>query len=160
MTKLALSSGRYLLFLVLSSFFSIELLAVNPPCTTAPSGLVAWWRAENNGLDSIGTNQAILLNGASFTNGAVGQGFLLDGIDDRVVVSNSPVLNFGPGQSFSIEAWIQAFPSVTDFGVMSIVDKRFAPNTTQGLGYEFNLDHGQIHCRLSDSANDDGTSYG
>ncbi|HXU75981.1 MAG TPA: LamG-like jellyroll fold domain-containing protein, partial [Methylomirabilota bacterium] len=156
MTKSALSH----LCLLPLAFFSIELYAVNPPCATAPPGLVAWWRGENSGADAIGTNTATLLNGASFTNAMVGQGFWLDGIDDRVIVGDSPALNFGPAQSFSIEAWIQAFPSSTDFGIMSIVDKRLAPNISQAQGYEFNLDNGQIHFRMSDSPGDVGSSYG
>ena len=73
-------------------------------CAPAPSGLVAWWRGEGNGSDSAGTNGGVLVNGVGFTNGEVGQAFNFDGVDDAVIVSNTPVLNFGPGQDLSVEA--------------------------------------------------------
>jgi hypothetical protein len=63
--------------------FSLKVFApVNPP-----PGLVAWWRAQNNADDSIGTNNGTLRNGATFTAGKVGQGFSLDGVDDYVDVA-------------------------------------------------------------------------
>jgi hypothetical protein len=120
-------------------------------CVYAPPGMVGWWRAEGNGLDETGGNTAALLNGATFTNGEVGQAFLFDGVDDRVIVSNAPTLNFGPGQNFSIEAWIQPITAVTDFGVQSIVNKRFTPNFTAAVGYEFCLADGKLSCQLADA---------
>jgi hypothetical protein len=73
-------------------------------------------------------------------------------------------LNFGPGQDFSIEGWISPLPpppDVTD-GVMSFVDKRYAPNFIQCQGYEFNLADGRVHCRLADADhfNSNGSEWG
>ncbi len=133
---------------------------VPPPCVTPPSGLVSWWKAENNALDSVGTNNGTLTGGITFTNGKVGQTFNLDGVDDHVVVADAPSLNFGPGQDFSIEAWIQPQVSSTSFDVMTIVDKRNAPNTSQGIGYEVAVIGGRLECRISDSIDDPGTSFG
>jgi len=31
-----------------------------------PAGLISWWRAEGNALDSLGTNHGVLTNGAAF----------------------------------------------------------------------------------------------
>jgi hypothetical protein len=129
-----------------------------PPCAPPPSGLAAWWRAEGNGNDAVGKNNGALVNGVGFTNGVVGQAFAFDGADDAVIVSNAPGLNFGSGQDFSIEAWIEPRSSTTYYGVMSIVDKRLSPVWTQDVGYEFNLGDGQLHFRMSDSLS--GPSYG
>src|ERR1035441_2969639 len=51
----------------------------NGTCTPAPAGLVSWWAAEGNALDSVGTNNGVLVNGAGFGAGEVGQAFLFDG---------------------------------------------------------------------------------
>lgn len=132
-----------------------------PGCVPPPFGLSSWWRAEGNGNDSIGTNNAFLSGGVAFTtNGVVGQAFEFNGVDGRVVADDSPSLNVGSNQNFSIEAWIAPLPSATDYGIMSIVDKRYAPTWTTSLGYEFNLADGRIHCRLSDSISGNGAEFG
>jgi alpha-tubulin suppressor-like RCC1 family protein len=136
------------------------LTVVSPTCAPLPPNLVSWWRAEGDGSDVITSNNATLLNGVGFTNGLVGQAFNLDGVDGRIVVSDSPSVNFGPGQDFSIEAWVRPFTNATDFDYMTVVDKRYAPNLAQGQGYEFGLSSGRIMCRLSDSIADIGTAFG
>jgi hypothetical protein len=125
-----------------------------PPtnCVAPPSGLLSWWQAEGNGNDSVNGNTAVLLNGTSFTNGEVGQGFSFDGVSDEIVVSNSPTINFGTND-FSIEGWIKAFPNSTAFNLNTIIDKRF----NQTIGYEFTLESGSLHLRLSSTPGSDGT---
>ena len=58
-----------------------------------------------------GNKWRCMVNGVGFTNGEVGQAFALDGVDDAVIVSNVPAVNFGAGQDFSIEAWVKPLPS-------------------------------------------------
>ncbi len=58
---------------------SSAVLTVNALCTPPLSGLVSWWAAEGNALDSFGTNNGMLAGGVSFTNGEVGQAFQFDG---------------------------------------------------------------------------------
>jgi hypothetical protein len=67
-----------------------------------PEGLISWWRAENNALDSISTNHGVLTNGTSFAAGNVGQAFVLDGVNDDVHVPDAP--NLRPA-SITLEAW-------------------------------------------------------
>jgi hypothetical protein len=127
-------------------------LQAQPNCTPAPSGLLSWWRAEGNGNDAVNGNTAVLINGTGFTNGEVGQGFSFDGVNDELIVSNSPTINIGTND-FSIEGWIKAFPNSTAYNLNTIIDKRF----NQTIGYEFTLESGSLHLRLSSTPGSDGT---
>jgi hypothetical protein len=123
-------------------------------CVPVPSGLVSWWRAEGNGNDSVNGNTAVLLNGTSFTNGEVGQGFSFDGASDEIIVSNSPTVNFGTND-FTIEGWIKAFPNATTYNVNTIIDKRY----NQTIGYEFTLESGSLHLRISSTPGSGGFAW-
>lgn len=70
---------------------------------TAP-GIISWWRAENDALDSAGTNNGTLTNGTAFAAGEVGQSFLLDGVADYVVIPDSTSLR---PASVTLEAWVK-----------------------------------------------------
>jgi hypothetical protein len=79
--------------------------AATNPCSPTPSSLVAWWRADNNALDSSGTNHGVLQNGASFAAGQVGQAFNLDGVDDSVDIGMLPQL--GGATGITVMAWVR-----------------------------------------------------
>jgi len=85
---------------------SNALLTVNPvpPCSTPPTNLISWWRAEANPLDQIGLNNGTLIGNATFGTGRVGQGFVFDGNGDAVQLGNPASLRL---QNFTIEAWIK-----------------------------------------------------
>ncbi|MEI7938094.1 MAG: LamG-like jellyroll fold domain-containing protein [Verrucomicrobiota bacterium] len=89
-----------------SAVSSNAVLAVNQAssCTTPPSGLVSWWRAEANGLDQVGANNGALLNGTGFEAGMVGQAFRFIGSSNSYVeVPDSPALRFT--NALTIECW-------------------------------------------------------
>src|SRR5262249_18811281 len=52
------------------------------------TGLIDWWKAEGNAVDSIGGNNGTLQNGTTFAPGMIGQAFSFDGINDYVSVPN------------------------------------------------------------------------
>jgi len=91
-----------------STLSSNGLLTVNPPppCLPPPSGLVAWWRAESNTLDSVGTNNGTALGTLGYVNGEVGLGFNYNGADTSISVPASSSLNVGTNQGFTLETWI------------------------------------------------------
>src|SRR5215471_10787566 len=72
-------------------------------CVSAPSGLVSWWRAENDASDAKGTNNGVLLNGTAFAAGAVGQAFQFNGSNQAVRIPYAPEL---VSSNFSVEAWV------------------------------------------------------
>lgn len=72
------------------------------PCPL-PSGGVAWWRAEGDSLDSIGTNHGTPQGAVTYAPGKVGQAFSFNGADTWLVMP--PVLtNAG---AFSFEGWLK-----------------------------------------------------
>jgi subtilisin-like proprotein convertase family protein/subtilisin family serine protease len=116
----------------------------------ALDGIVGWWPGNGNTQDIINGNAATLLNGATYTNATVGQGFSLDGVNDRITAAPTPALDFGPGADFAIEGWIRAFPAASSFGVMTVLDKRSAPTTTTCLGIALNLQNGRLALQMAD----------
>jgi hypothetical protein len=73
-----------------------------PQPVPVPAGLISWWRAEGNAFDSAGANHGVLTNGATFAAGNVGQSFAFDGVNDFVIVPDSPTLR---PSSITLEAW-------------------------------------------------------
>jgi hypothetical protein len=99
--------------------FSVGLLVYAPlaeaqTCSSAPSSLISWWRADGNANDAVGGSHGIL-QGAAFVAGKTGQALSFDGIDDGVSMVKMPALNLGPSD-FSIEVWVkftQAAPNTS-----------------------------------------------
>jgi hypothetical protein len=75
-----------------------------PPCISAPSNLIAWWRAEGNALDELGGLNGTPTGSVSYAPGEVGQGFLLGGLDAAINLGYATNLQL---QNFTIEAWIR-----------------------------------------------------
>ena len=74
------------------------------PCSL-PLGLVSWWRAESNALDSVSGNNG-LFTGASYGQGEVGEAFDFNLTGNNVRIPASPSLNVGAGDGLTIEASI------------------------------------------------------
>ena len=66
---------------------------------------VSWWRGEGDANDSWDDNDGVLMNGATFSTGRVGQAFQLDGLDDWVMIPSAPNLNFGT-EDFTVCLWV------------------------------------------------------
>jgi hypothetical protein len=80
-----------------------ELDAFPPDCSSAPDGLVGWWRAEGDARDEVGDNNGSLANGLRFADGIVGQAFDFNAPGQHVLIPASEGLAV---RSFTIEAWI------------------------------------------------------
>ena len=93
------------------AFLSFALFLISLPypapaqpfCQTPPAGLIAWWRAEGNFLDSAGQNHGASPTGLTFGSGHSGLAFQFDGAQ-RIVVPDAPVFHLT--NSFTIEGWI------------------------------------------------------
>jgi uncharacterized protein YegL len=73
-------------------------------CDGPPSGLVAWWQAESNALDSAGADNGIVTNGISYTAGKVGTAFNFDGTNGFIQTLDAPDLD---PTNLTIEAWVR-----------------------------------------------------
>ena len=84
---------------------NLTVLAGPTNCgATAPSGMVAWWRGENNTLDSAGTNTAALAFSMGYGTGEAGTGFQTTA--GSLNVPASPSLNVGSGPGMTLEMWL------------------------------------------------------
>jgi Concanavalin A-like lectin/glucanases superfamily len=75
-----------------------------PPCSSAPSNMVTWWRGEENTLDSISGNSGTITNGVSYTNGEVEKAFSQSEVGAAVLVGNPGYLQI---QNLTIEGWVK-----------------------------------------------------
>ena len=80
-------------------------------CTPAPAGLVSWWPGEGTAADAVGTNNGVLLNGAGFGAGEVGQAFSFDGDAQAVFV---PYTRSLLTTNYTAEAWVKPLTQVSD----------------------------------------------
>ncbi|MGE3840785.1 MAG: LamG domain-containing protein [Vicinamibacterales bacterium] len=81
--------------------------AADPQPAALPGGLVAWFPAEGNYLDVVGNHDGSPLGGVTFAPGKVGQAFSFNGLNGEVVLNHTAALDFGPGDSFTLSAWVK-----------------------------------------------------
>ena len=111
-------------------------------------GMVALWSGNGGGHDKLGGPKAQVPKGIAYARSKVGLAFKFDGKEHRIIVPDSPELNFDAGKDFSVTAWIKPMQTPTTGGVMSIVDKRSDGPSGESPGYEFSLENGRIHTRI------------
>lgn len=83
---------------------ALSSVKVGAACVAPPPGLVAWWQAEGDALDSAGQAHGILVGDTRYAIGKVGSAFVFDGSGDGVNLGSAPELRL---QDFTIEAWIR-----------------------------------------------------
>ena len=93
---------------------------------------ISYWKAENNSLDSRGTND-VTLNGATFASSQIGTSFSFDGVDNHIIVSGT----HGGGPEATVMAWVKTADNTGDFyGVVSSTGNEFVHLQ---LHHEFNM---------------------
>jgi hypothetical protein len=87
-----------------SGAFNVTTAALGDPNA---SGLVSWWKGNNNTLDSVGGNHGTLQGGAGYAGGASWQAFSFDGVDDYFRVFNPQNIPVGNSPR-TVSAWIMS----------------------------------------------------
>ena len=102
-------------------------------CTPPPPGMAAWYPGDGNADDIIGANNGTLSGDVSFTAGEVDQAFTFGGVDGEVVIPHTSALDFGPTDSFTVDAWLKPGPSVlgTQRAAVSLTSFTVTVNDTQ-----------------------------
>ena len=104
------------MYCLLVSAAVLGLLATNnavaQTCAQPPPDMVSWWPGDGYAFDIQGVNNGTLQGGATFTAGKVGQAFNFDGVNAEVSIAHTSALNFGPNDSFSVDAWLKPSTSV------------------------------------------------
>ncbi|MEQ1920898.1 MAG: LamG-like jellyroll fold domain-containing protein [Pyrinomonadaceae bacterium] len=77
---------------------------VAPVCYPAPSGMISWFKGENNGNDYLGNNNALPIGGPTFGAGKVGQAFDFTAGGQTFEAPDSASLDLT--NRFTFDAWI------------------------------------------------------
>lgn len=119
------------------------ILEVNPApvCVPPPAGLIAWWDGDGSANDLVGVNYGSLRNGAGFGQGMVGQGFLLDGMDDFILVPDAASLRLT--NEITFEMWFKSFSD--NWG--GLIDKR---SGTVGANFGLDISHHGVQLYYND----------
>ncbi len=108
---------------VLAVLLPLPLCVHGQPCIPPPSGLVSWWQAESNALDSADGNNGTLVGNVTYAPGRVGQAFSFDGTSSYVSIPSTGNINFSGTMPMTIETWVYRTGGAS---VMNIVGKRNA----------------------------------
>jgi N-acyl-D-amino-acid deacylase len=88
---------------VTSSVAVLTVTGSNTNCAVcAPAGLISWWPCDGDTSDRVGTNSAVLENGATFGPGEVGEAVFFDGATGYMLVNSAEYIT-GPR---TIETWV------------------------------------------------------
>jgi hypothetical protein len=79
-------------------------------CTPQISGLVSWWKGDDDATDHMGHNNGTLENGAGFALGAVNDAFSLDGSNQYVLIGQPVPADLQIQNNITLSAWI--YPTV------------------------------------------------
>lgn len=157
---LSASISAVLVGFILAS--TIPLSDVNASSTQGvpKNELAAEWEFEKNVKDTSGNHHNGVISGdPEFLRGKVGKSLSFDGNYEVVTVANSPALNFGSTDSFSISLWVKSTQSGTgDAAFGWLVDHR-QNNDGVYSGYSIGDYSGIIEARIRDSSAHDVPVY-
>jgi hypothetical protein len=130
------------------SIIAALLLAASSAFAQVPSyvptnGLVGWWPFNGNANDESGNGNNGTVNGATLATdrlGNVNKAYSFDGVNNKIEVPNSTILNFGVNPTFSINFWINKNTATAG----GIISKAIPLNGFSWVGFNFVFDDFQI----------------
>jgi hypothetical protein len=110
-------------------FYDLPCMLQTFKPVAAPGGLIGWWKAEGNALDSGGgSHNGTPTPSVQYSLGEVGKAFLLNGTDAYIEIPDAPTLR---PTSLSLEAWVN-FESMV--GTQVIFAKPVGAGTSDSYG--------------------------
>jgi hypothetical protein len=85
-------------------------------CYAQPSGLVSWWKGDDDATDHMGNNNGTLENGAGFALGQVNNAFSFNGSNQYVLIGQPVPADLQIQNAITLSAWIYPTAYPTDYG--------------------------------------------
>jgi len=121
------------------------------------ASLIAHYKADGDATDSVGTNNGILNNGASFAAGSRGQAFDFDGINDSISIADNELLNVA--SAITIAAWVRPESEGSTDGTTGILWKGNSIGNLSGQSYAFLQSGSGVTFRLGEGSTLFQTQY-
>lgn len=113
-------------------------------------GLVALWPFDSNGNDLLGANDVALLGFSTFTGGQVDGGLRFTGVTAE---ARTPELAIDPTLGFTLEGWVQAYPSTEGIvvGAWGAPEGISTPALLVGFGPPWGAGPGSVSAVFADT---------
>jgi hypothetical protein len=89
----------------------VEAVPISDDCLQPPEGMIAWWPGDVDARDLAGEHHGLLVNGADFAPGMVGQAFHFEGDKKGGMqgefVEIPGLIQTDQLQNYTIEAWVK-----------------------------------------------------
>jgi hypothetical protein len=134
-------------------------------CYPQQSGLVSWWKGDDDATDHMGLNNGTLENGAGFALGEVRDALSFNGSNQYVLIGQPVPTSLQIQNNITLSAWIYPTAFPTDYGsgalgmiVGSQMDGSYGGTTiffdgrTNPDGYT-GIPTGHIHFQIGDGSN-------
>ncbi|MFO1461013.1 MAG: LamG-like jellyroll fold domain-containing protein [Verrucomicrobiota bacterium] len=123
---------------------------LSAPCAPLGSFAVAWWAGESGYTDLLGVLTGSVDGVVGFGEPRVGSAsFEFDGVQGAIRVPNSPALNFGTNESFSLEFWMSIPPDAGNS--LAVLGKEEVTGSGR-LGFDVTVEQGGLRFRLGDGS--------
>jgi len=105
-------------------------------CYAQPSGLVSWWKGDDDATDHMGHNNGTLENGAGFALGAVNDAFSFNGSNQYVLIGEPVPADLQIQNDFAFSAWIYitSYPANVGSGPWGTIVGSEYGSTHSGIG--------------------------
>ena len=104
-------------------------------CYAQPTGLVSWWKGDDDATDHMGNNNGTLENGAGFAVGEVNDTFSFNGSNQYVLIGQPVPADLQIQNNFTMSAWIYvtSYPANVGSGPWQYIAGSESSNNGYGL---------------------------
>jgi methionine-rich copper-binding protein CopC len=105
-------------------------------CYAQPSGLVSWWKGDDDATDHMGNSNGTLENGAGFALGEVNDAFSFNGSNEYVLIGQPVPADLQLQNNFAYSAWIYitSYPANVGSGPWGTIVGSEYGSTHSGIG--------------------------